>query len=450
MSVNESEQPRTISQRIKRRRWRWLLLIPALTPALMLILPYFGTFSPILSPQVYPNLAPPGWHNITPHGNIVLEGFATSTDVPGLMMACGSVFSITWNDPSTWKPGQLHFWRSRDGGAHWELLHSPFSDGTYCDISMPPGSSGTITATVEITSSDPAPSVTSATTWISHDSGDSWHQLSTTSRNYVGVDDRGSYYRHGLLYGFGVWGSQTNATLAFSADDGITWTPIPSVPSKLAQEGWQLATDSSYPVPDYRGDYWWYRVLSKSGRAPMLEHSTDDGRTWTQVGAIGSEPMQSVLLATTPLLPGHLCAAHLSEETNHLSIFASADGGKDWRTGTMPSSLANTNGDTALALNIGANGNCYQGYHYRHGHASWDSDSRYEFLDLTPKSTTLQGIPLGSNENILDYRTTYVPAGHGMPARLVANPGPASGWAYVFSDLATETKDNQLVWTAVP
>jgi len=169
---------------------------------------------------------------------------------------------------------------------------------------MPPGSSDAIAATVENDSSDATPS---ATTWISHDSGDSWHQLTAAaSGNYVSGIDRGRYYRHGLLYGFGQWDT---ATLAFSVDDGVTWTPIPSAPSKLEQEGWQLDIDSSYPIPDYRGDYWWYRVLSKSGQAPMLEHSTDDGRTWTQVGAIGSEPMQSVLLATTPLLPDHLCAA---------------------------------------------------------------------------------------------------------------------------------------------
>lgn len=453
MNADTPPQPASPSagnegRRKKRHKWwEWLLLAMPLA----WVLSYCGAFSPILSPLVYPNLAPPGWHNITPHGNIVLDGYAASTDVPGLMMACGTVFSITVNDPSTWKPMQLHFWRSRDGGAHWELLHGPFGDGSYCDLSMPPGASGAIAATVENGSSDATPSATSATTWISHDSGDSWHRLTAAaSGNYVGGIDRGRYYRHGLLYGFSQWGSQDTPTLAFSVDDGITWIPIPSAPSKLEQQGWQLDIDSSYPIPDYRGDYWWYRVLSASGQPPMLEHSTDDGRTWVLVGAIGTEPMQSVLLATTPLLPDHLCAARLSEQTDHLSILASVDNGKSWQTGTMPSSLANTNGETGLSLNIGADGTCYQGYHYRHGHASWDDDSSYEFLYLTPTSSTLRVIALGQG-NLIDYDTIYVPAGNGMSARLVANPGlPAPGWATVFSNLATETKENQLVWTAAP
>ena len=182
----------------------------------------------------------------------------------------------------------------------------------------------------------------------------------------------------------------------------------------------------------------------------MLEHSTDDGRTWTLVGAIGTEPMQSVLLATTPLQPNDVCAAHLSEETNHLGIFASADSGKAWQTGAMPSSLANTTGETDFALNIGAQGDCYQGYLYHHAQTSSDEND-YAFLRLAPMSSTLQVIPLGNDQNTLDYRTTYVPAGNGMSARLVANPGlPFPGMAAAVSDLATETDRGQLLWTAVP
>lgn len=182
----------------------------------------------------------------------------------------------------------------------------------------------------------------------------------------------------------------------------------------------------------------------------MLEHSVDDGRTWTLLGAIGTEPFQSVLLATTPLLPGHLCAAHISGKTNHLSLFASADGGQTWRRGAMPANLANTTGETAFSLQIGANGECYQGYHYHRPQAP-ENENDYMFLRLLPQTADLQEIPLGSNQNAFSGDTTYVPAGNSMGARLIINSFlPTLGWASIFSGAATETDRGQLLWMAVP
>jgi hypothetical protein len=181
----------------------------------------------------------------------------------------------------------------------------------------------------------------------------------------------------------------------------------------------------------------------------MLEHSTDDGYTWMVVGAIGSEPIQSVLLATTPSQPNDVCAANLSPEVNHLSIFASADGGKTWQTGAMPTSLANTAGETALTLIIGAEGDCYQGYHFHPPHTSEDEND-YAFLHLAPGGSVLQVIPLGKGQNIIDDNTTYVPAGNGMQARLIVSSAlPFPGMAAAVSGLATETNEGQLVWIAV-
>jgi BNR/Asp-box repeat len=440
--------PRSVWQYVKRRKANLLLLVASF----VWVLSYFGTFSPILSPFVYPNLAPHGWHNITPHGNIVLYDFAASTDTPGLLIACGSAWSITWNDTSTWLPGRLHFWRSSDGGATWELLHPPFGDGQECAVSMPTGEPDTAMATVD-SASDPSSSSNRATTWVSHDAGISWHLVATASANSDSASSDygpGSNYRHGLLYGYGVSGGAANFTLAYSADDGATWAPLPSTPSALQQQGWQIASDSSSPVPDYRGDYWWYRAVSLQGQPPMLEHSTDDGRTWTLVGAIGTEPMQSVLLATTPALPDHVCAAHLSGETTHLSLFASADGGKTWQAGAMPARLANTTGETGFSLQIGANGDCYQGYHY-HRAQTPAQENDYAFLRLAPRSTVLQVIPLGNYQNVTSERTNYVPAGSGMHARLIINSElPSPGWAAALSGLATETDENQLLWAAAP
>lgn len=304
------------------------------------------------------------------------------------------------------------------------------------------GEPGTIIATID-SSSDPTSSTNVETTWLSHDAGTSWHRVTNTNVNSYGL---GAYYRHGLLYGYGSPDGSTNATLAYSANDGDTWVPIPSIPSKLQQQGWQIDD----VVPDYRGDSWWYRVLSLEGKPPMLEHSTDDGRAWTLVGTIGTEPMQPVLFASTPLLPGHLCAAHLSGKTAHVSIFASADGGQIWRKGAMPANLANTTGETAYSLQIGANGNCYQGYHYHRARTPANQND-YVFLHLSPQSPVLQEIPLGNNQNAFSGNTMYVPTDNGMGARLIVNSEtPAPGWASIFSDAATETDRGQLLWAAVP
>ncbi len=253
----------------------------------------------------------------------------------------------------------------------------------------------------------------------------------------------GGYYRHGILYSDST---SEDAALAYSTDGGVTWTSIPSSPSKLQRQGWQIGG----VVADYRGDSWWYRVLSTQGQPPMLEQSVDDGRTWTLVGAIGTEPFQSVLLATTPLLPGHLCAARVSAETNHLSIFSSADGGRTWQTAAMPANLANTSGETAYTLQIGANGDCYQGYHYHRAHTP-ENQYNYVFLHLSPQSPVLQEIPIGGTKDVFSGNTKYIPAGNGMGARLVVQSfGPSPGWASVFSGAATETDSGQILWAAVP
>ena len=436
---NDGGKPRNA----KRRAFRVLGLLPGITYLLSL----FGVFSPILSPLVYPNLAPPGWHNITPHGKIVLDDFAASDETPGLLIACGSAFNITVIDPTTWIPGRLHFWFSRDGGAHWQLLHPPFGDVQQCGVSLPAGEPGTIIASVSASAySTPSTNATATwVTWISSDTGASWHRI--TPNPVYGL---GAYHRHGLLYGLGSSDNSTDYTLAMSANDGATWMPIPSTPSKLQLQGWHTNSDSTPPVPDYREDHAWYRTVSMRGQPPMLEHSVDDGRTWALLGAIGTEPFQSVLLATTPLLPGHLCAARLSGVINHLSLFASADGGQTWQKGVMPANLANTTGETAFSLQIGANGDCYQGYHYHRPQAP-EHENDYMFLRLSPQVSDLQEIPLGNSQNVFSGDTRYVPAGNGMGARLIVNSElPGFGWASIFSGAATETDQDQLLWAAVP
>src|SRR5262249_20093851 len=130
------------------------------------LLALFSAFSPFVSPFVYPQLAPNGWHNITPHGNIVLNSFAASQQTPGLMAACGTSFSIALNDLSSFKIGGLHFWLSRDGGANWTNISVPHGSGEQCDVGFL--ANDDLQATL---STYPQPA---STAWISTDLGQTW------------------------------------------------------------------------------------------------------------------------------------------------------------------------------------------------------------------------------------------------------------------------------------
>ncbi len=437
--------------RHKKRRgwWRWLLLaIP-----LALALSYCGAFSSLLSPLVYPRLAPPGWRNITPHGNISLDGYAASPVTPGLIIACGTDFSFQFNDPATWlRGGRLRFWLSHDGGAHWMLVSMPKSGGSNCGVAIPSGEPGIIIATAySIIKPDGA--MTDVTTWVSHDAGASWRTIVSATKGdnpislFGAFDDNELeiYYRHGVLYG--SWWQNNVKILAYSANDGASWMPIVGSSDVLEQTGWQTTIS---PAPDYHGNLWWYRILTKQDQLPMLEHSTDDGRTWTTIGAIGTEPIQWLSLATSPLLPGHLCAAKLFSNVGQVSIFASADSGRTWQTGAMPAIFTNiTTGETSLRLQLGSDGSCYQGYHYHRAQEPSDEND-YAFLRLAPHNSVLQFIPLDADQNVVADYTTYVPAGNGMQPRLVTSTALlTSGWS-ALSDLATETDHGQLLWIGVP
>ena len=444
-----SNAGRTERHKERHERWRWFLLVIPLAVALS----YCGAFSPLLSPLVYPRLAPPDWRNITPHGNVSLDGYAVSPVTPGLVVACGTDFTFRLHDPATWlHEGRLRFWLSHDGGASWSLISMPKSGGSDCGVAIPSGESGVIIATVysTIKSGD---AMTDVTTWVSHDAGASWRTILTAAKGdnpislFGALDDNEQeiYYRHGVLYG--SWWQNNVKILAYSANDGASWKPIVGSPDALEQAGWQTTIS---PAPDYRGDRWWYRILTRQDQPPMLEHSSDDGRTWTTIGAIGTEPIQWLSLATSPLMPDHLCAAKLSSNAGQVSMFASADRGRTWRTGAMPAILTNiTTGETSLRLQLGGDGTCYQGYHYHRVQEPSDEND-YAFVCLAPDNSVLQVIPLGADQNVIADYTTYVPAGDDMQARLVTSPALiTSGWS-ALTNLATETDRGQLLWTAVP
>src|SRR5262249_23536326 len=145
-----------------------------------------------------------------------------------------------------------------------------------------------------------------------------------------------------------------------SADNGATWTTLEPRPDPLVRDGWRV--DST--VPDYRSQEWWYRELSRADSIPVLEHSQDTGRTWSVVGPIGTSAGGALTLATTPVAAGRLCAGRVSPRARTVLLLASGDGGRIWRTGTMPTALQRAQGETTLNVAMGDAGECYEGFHY--------------------------------------------------------------------------------------
>jgi hypothetical protein len=115
-----------------------------------------------------------------------------------------------------------------------------------------------------------------------------------------------------------------------------------------------------------------------------------------------------------------------------------------------------TSGDTSGWPKMDARGNCYQGYHYGRGGSpgSGSTGSHYDFFRLPPQDDTLQRLPVtqGDEEgNVFSNNITYMPAGNGMPGRLVIQAGVSyHSWAALFSGLAGETSREQIVRFAVP
>jgi hypothetical protein len=68
-------------------------------------------------------VAPSGWHNVTPPGQVTNPSYAVSVDAPGLILACGAMLETSFTSFGKWN---LRLLRSDDGGAHWRNLEAPF------------------------------------------------------------------------------------------------------------------------------------------------------------------------------------------------------------------------------------------------------------------------------------------------------------------------------------
>ncbi|HEX8032610.1 MAG TPA: hypothetical protein VF510_02125 [Ktedonobacterales bacterium] len=426
---------------------------------LCIMLAFVGAFSPVFSPLIYPRLAPAGWHNITPHGNIILYDFAVSATTPGLMAACGTSFSVDIRDPSTWNFG-FRFWVSSDGGASWQGMHPPLGgNASSCGVAV--GIDGGVSCTKDYGQIQHG-QWASSSTWVTLDFGKSWQRPPPAPT--VTVDGYSAAVtpllrRAGIWYGlYNTHDTYGDQALTVSSDNGATWHPLTTTPSALVKQGWR-ASDyfvEHEVVPDYSGDHAWYRVVYMDNQVPVLEHSVDDGQSWTAVGPIGNEFTAWIVLAVNPAQPGSLCADIPIVQLNQLELRSSGNGGKTWRQGSMPPGYTNTVGVNSFSPVMDAQGSCYTGYHFGRGGPQYEgNDGSYcAVMRLPPGADTFQALPLGGYCGLSNgdpVFLTYMPAWNSMSGRLVIYGRVASaGWPALGAGLAGETDDDKVIWMTVP
>lgn len=421
---------------IARIRLRPLIALLLLFLVLAYILPLFGAYDSLLSPSVYPALAPSGWRNITPHGKIVLFSYAASSDEPGLMVACGSLFTITLNNLSTWKIGGYHDWLSKDGGATWALIDTPFDPGEYCGAALPSGAHGTI---VQSIASGLGPSSGASAVWISHDEGRSWARR---PQNGYDISIGSWIYRNGALYGQRISVATNDVYFSRSTDDGLTWTDLSEIPDSLVGDG---EVYESY-VPDFRHAHAWYGEVIKPNQSPMLIATQDDGVSWAEVAHMPAS--KRLLLTTSPLAPDHVCAVPDSFDSASVRVLAGSDGGRSWRVGAPPASISIEDPnfvEPSFGSAMDRAGNCYLGLHYGN---SDTKASHFLFLQQSPLHDGAQIIPVAESVNSLGD-TLIVPDGDHNQL-IFESLQNRTGWAGVLTNLAGGTPDNLLLARTVP
>ncbi|HST87694.1 MAG TPA: hypothetical protein VLJ14_04880 [Ktedonobacterales bacterium] len=436
----------TPSRRERRQRRAWIVALAILA---VLILAWLVAFAPI----GYANIAPPGWHNVTVHGNNSTLSYAVSSDTPGLMLACGEASTAPLFLQSD--TGAPHLWRSRDGGQHWETLRPPATQPD-CRLAVPHGTAGTFYLTYQDFRLTPVPEAI----YITRDAGTTWQRLTSISSAPATVDQAfntlaAATFRDGRLYSLQppLRPDLTPAhTFVVSADDGATWKPTEAAPSAFERRGWNVV---SY-APAYNVPHAWFRALEHQGDAPLLERSNDDGQTWGAINFIGSAAANEVTLATSPARPRTICAGNAQ-----VTLLASDDGGGTWRTGAPPRDYSDTQGFNPAPPLVGADGSCYLAYEYTPIISALDPradqyNGAAAIFRLAPGATTARLVSWASSYD-LDFTLhsgaafAYVPADNGTSARLVLTAFNYSGSPPSFlALLGGETYDNLLIWTTEP
>lgn len=373
------------------RMWRRILM--ALSPiaaVVLLVALALTVFLPRLIQPAFP--VPSGWHDVTPPTPEAITSYAVSPDVPGLILACiGSKAGNLSASPM----GPAHLWRTRDGGASWEQL--PMGGLTAgCEIAGVRGEPGVFFVT-DVYLAQPG-------LWVTHDAGDHWSQVAVAGAqpqqeaSVIFSFLRDGIYRDGKVYTVGSLETGTpggGQVFSSSADDGHTWTTVEVSPDLLLRYDYNILGFAA----DYRAAGAWFRLLGddippSSGTAArpslIIEHSTDDGRTWSVIGRhdLGAEVDAGsiVTIATTPSQPLRLCVAVSVQvslqatvaaprtpnggravvrvgppppQPRDVALLASDDGGATWRGGTVAQYRREYGGPVWHGVAMSLKGDCF-------------------------------------------------------------------------------------------
>lgn len=413
---------------------------------------------PFIQAIVYAGVAPAGWHNASiPGPRHVNFHYAFSSTVPGLILAQGETTEWGFGTNSTTR-GQ--YWRTRDGGVQWQALAVGPCVNTFlslCNLAAPVGGADDFFTLVENETDE---------VWVTHNAGTSWRRLTIHSKYYV--DYRAFFdrlyhavVRDGRLYmmyapdgNYSDPGHSVFSVFSFGNDDGATWTATARAPSTLELAGWGVVS----VVADYQAPGAWYRALLRTPNdataTPMLEHSSDDGRTWTTVGPFGiASARPDVSLATNPATPERLCAY-----TGQVVVLASTNGGRTFQAATLGGVAPVTiPGYAPIPVKMGVHGECYLALEEVDTPKSLaDAHDVSLIWSAAPGATVLTPLP-GLSEYGFDGTSktpvAYMSGGSGFPARIVTSTWgyqhPWRGWAPVFGD-GNYNQDALLLWTPVP
>jgi hypothetical protein len=391
-------------------------------------------------------VAPSGWHNVTPPGQATSYSYAVSVDAPVLILACGASLSTSLTSFGKWSVSLL---RSDDGGAHWRALQAPFLKGANdCGITAIAGSQTTFFAYGRrLASSVPT------TFWVTHDAGETWKQAFTAQGAYdeytVMRELSASVLREGVLYG--LHGDLYFKPLfSSSADDGATWTPL------LPESGAEAPEKSILSLaPDYARAHAWYQLVKTEAGPTAIEHSVDDGKTWTPVADFSRVGATPSALSTFAARPNQLCAYDYEVDSSTsgtgtssaTTMFFSADGGTTWRQAALPL----RNGSAHGPARVGANG-CYLAFEEEAKGGVFGSSHNVSIWRLSGESSGVEQVLVVKGYRF-DYSTEtagfiYVPASADGEARFIisATREPRS-WADFFGGNATSLTTPQLLWT---
>jgi hypothetical protein len=368
---------------------------------------FFYLSNPSLAQNKTP-VAPSGWHNVTPPGQVTNPSYAVSADMPGLILACGATLSASL---SSLGKSNLRLQRSDDGGAHWRILQAPFLKGNdKCAVTAISGNPTSFFAYGRQLLSN-----TPTTFWVTHDAGETWTQAFTTANDYdeysVMSQLSASVLRDGVLYS--LQGDSYDPAFSSSTDDGATWTLV--LKAKTAGiPGGRIASFTA----DYAQPHAWYQSVYLNLGGLALEHSSDDGKTWTiskqfAEGA-GAAPTE---LATASAQPEQLCAYATYGESN-ATLFSSADRGATWNQASLPVGTGSIQGTAHTGLD-----GCYLAFQDDTKGGPFGSSHDIEIWRLLDGATSPERLVYLKNYRF-DFLPdtpgfTYLPASNGMEARLV-------------------------------